>query len=142
VTGAHPVGRFPPSQRVKKRLEFEAAQGSGRKAILPHFVLLLYARSRSGEARLGVVASRRIGSAVIRNRAKRLVREAFRATRQLWMPGIDVVVIVRRPLEGMKLEDVRSEWMSRGELVRKRELEAQRDLDGRARTSDAARAPG
>jgi hypothetical protein len=58
------------------------------------------------------------------------------------MPGIDVVVIVRRPLEGMKLEDVRSEWMSRGELVRKRELEAQRDLDGRARTSDAARAPG
>jgi ribonuclease P protein component len=137
VTGARPVGRFPPSQRVRKRLEFEAAQGNGRKAILPHFVLLLYARAAVGEARLGVVASRRIGSAVIRNRAKRLVREAFRATRQLWMPGIDVVVIVRRPLEGMKLEDVRSEWTSRAELVQKREREARRDLERRSIVDDA-----
>ncbi len=142
MTGARPVGRFPASQRVKKRLEFQAAQNAGRKAILPHFVLLLYARADSGEARLGVVASRRIGGAVIRNRAKRLIREAFRATRQLWMPGIDVVVIVRRPLEGMKLDDVRSEWMSRGELVQKRELEARRDLVGRSAAEDVARSSG
>ena len=127
MTGARPVGRLPPSQRVKKRLEFEAAQGSGRKATLPHFVLLLYARAETGETRLGIVASRRVGTAVVRNRAKRLVREAFRATREIWMPGMDVVVIVRRPLEGMKLDDVRSEWKSREEQLRRRALEAQRD---------------
>ncbi|HEX4340116.1 MAG TPA: ribonuclease P protein component [Polyangiaceae bacterium] len=142
MPGARPVGRFPPSERVKKRLEFRAAQDSGRKAILPHFILLLYARAESGDARLGVVASRKIGCAVIRNRAKRLVREAFRATRPLWMPGIDVVVIVRRPLEGMKLDDVWSEWMSRGELVRKRGLEARRDLELRTGIAPAAGVPG
>jgi ribonuclease P protein component len=131
VTGAHPVGRFPSAQRVKKRLEFEAAQSAGRKAVLPHFVLLLYARGEAGEARLGIVASRRVGTAVIRNRAKRLVREAFRATRQLWMPGIDVVVIVRRPLEGMKLEHVCSEWTSRDKLLEKRTAEARADLGKR-----------
>jgi ribonuclease P protein component len=103
---------------------------------------LLYARAESGDARLGVVASRKIGCAVIRNRAKRLVREAFRATRPLWMPGIDVVVIVRRPLEGMKLDDVWSEWMSRGELVRKRGLEARRDLELRTGIAPAAGVPG
>ena len=86
MTGAVPVGRFPPAQRLQKRLEFQTAQSAGRKAILPHFVLLLYARAESGEARLGIVASRRVGTAVIRNRAKRLVREAFRATRHLFMP--------------------------------------------------------
>ena len=128
MAGARPVGRFPPSERVKKRLEFQTAQNTGTKAILPHFVVLFYARAEDGEARLGVVASRKVGTAVVRNRAKRLVREAFRATRQLWMPGIDVVVIVRDALEGMKLEDVRSEWTSRAELLHKRELDARRAL--------------
>jgi ribonuclease P protein component len=142
VTGAVPVGRFPPAQRVQKRLEFEAAQSAGRKAILPHFVLLLYARAESGEARLGIVASRRVGTAVIRNRAKRLVREAFRATRHLFMPGIDVVVIVRRPLEGMKLENVRTEWISRDKLLYKRALEAREDRLRRLQAAEAeARRP-
>lgn len=142
MTGARPVHRFPPAQRVKKRLEFQTAQGTGRKAVLPHFILLLYARAMDGEARLGIVASRRIGNAVIRNRAKRLVREAFRATRNLFTPGMDVVVIVRRPLEGMKLEDVRREWTSRADLLAKRELEARADFARRRETDDVARVPG
>ncbi len=142
MTGARPVDRFPPAQRVKKRLEFQAAQGTGRKAVLPHFILLLYARAMDGEARLGIVASRRIGNAVVRNRAKRLVREAFRATRNLFTPGMDVVVIVRRPLEGMKLEDVRLEWTSRADLLAKRELEARADLARRQRAGGPARVPG
>jgi ribonuclease P protein component len=141
VTGARPVGRFPPAQRVKKRLEFEAAQGAGRKATLPHFILLFYARKGGGEARLGIVASRRIGTAVVRNRAKRLVREAFRATRELWVPGMDVVVIVRRPLEGMKLDEVRSEWKSREELLHRRTEEARRDERERSLLAGEARRP-
>ena len=141
MTGARPVGRFPPSQRVKKRLEFEAAQGSGRKATLPHFVLLLYARAETGETRLGIVASRKIGTAVVRNRAKRLVREAFRATREIWMPGMDVVVIVRRPLEGMKLDDVRSEWKSREEQIHRRAMEARRDCAARLAREGQAGGP-
>jgi ribonuclease P protein component len=141
VTGARPVGRFPAAQRVKKRLEFEAAQGSGRKATLPHFVLLLYARAESGEARLGIVASRRVGTATVRNRAKRLIREAFRATRELFLPGMDVVVIVRRPLEGMKLDDVRNEWKSREDVVRRRTVEAQRDRTARGELPAPRAAP-
>jgi len=47
------------------------------------------------------------------------------------MPGIDVVVIVRRSLEGMKLDEVRSEWKSCEELLRRRTLEAQRDRRAR-----------
>jgi hypothetical protein len=43
------------------------------------------------------------------------------------MPGIDVVVIVRRPLEGMKLEHVCSEWTSREKVLGKRTAEARAD---------------
>jgi len=101
-------------------------------------VLLLYARAESGEARLGIVASRKVGTATVRNRAKRLVREAFRATREIFLPGIDVVVIVRRPLDGMKLDDVRNEWLSREDLVRRKTLEARRDHAARSRAATPA----
>lgn len=74
----------------------------------------------TGICRLGVTASRRIGVAVVRNRAKRLVREAFRATEDLWRPGIDLVVIVRKPLEDTRLQEVVREWRDVAGLLRKR----------------------
>lgn len=131
MPGASPVGRFPPAQRVRKRREFEAAQKAGRRVTTPHFVLLLHARDESGVARLGIVASRKVGNAVTRNRAKRLVREAFRSTRDLFQAGIDLVVIVRRPPESMKLVDVVDEWRAASGAVRKRTSDARRDLEQR-----------
>ncbi len=44
--------------------------------------------------RLGVVASKKVGGAVQRNRAKRLVREWFRHL-TIELPGCDVVVVLR-----------------------------------------------
>ncbi len=46
-----------------------------------------------GETRLGLAVSRRAGSAVKRNRIKRVVREAFRLDRQLYPRGLDLVVM-------------------------------------------------
>jgi ribonuclease P protein component len=99
--------------------------------VTPHFVLLLAptpdrskAPGREASARLGVTVSRRVGNAVTRNRAKRLVREAFRATRELWPPGTDVVVIVRQALAGLKCADVVGEWRRVGRAIAQRAREA------------------
>ena len=132
MPGGRPLGRFTARQRVRKRREYERVQESGRRATTPHFVFLQFAREEAGEARLGVVASRKVGTAVVRNRCKRLVREAFRQTSDLWVPGIDIVVIVRRTLNRMKLDEVVEEWRSAVSALKRRAAEATSDGERRA----------
>ena len=84
------------------------------------FVLILSVSSAADSPRLGITASRRVGNAVVRSRAKRLIREAFRATRELWPVGIDLVVIVKRAPGESKLESVVSEWQAARPQIERR----------------------
>ena len=88
----------------------------------PRFVLILSASAapHASEPRLGITASRRVGNAVVRSRAKRLIREAFRATRELWPAGIDLVVIVKRATGESKLDSVVAEFLGARPQIEKR----------------------
>jgi ribonuclease P protein component len=122
--------RFDKSRRVRKRSDYVEIQSQGRRVSTARFVIVLRARSvqRSARARLGITVSRKTGGAVLRNRAKRLVREAFRRTEELWAPGLDVVVIVKQLPDGLKLNDVVSEWERARAAVARRTSEAFEDL--------------
>jgi ribonuclease P protein component len=72
-------------------------------------LLLAAGVSADAPTRLGVVASRKVGGSVERNRCKRLVREAFRLHQGAFPPGIDVVVIVRPGTHLLALADVAGE---------------------------------
>ena len=106
---------------MRKRAEFERIQRGGARVQTARFVLIL-ARNVDGDGptRLGVTASRKVGGAVVRNRAKRLVRAAFRETLDLFAPGIDLVVIVRRSLAETRLAEVVAEWRGVQNLVQRR----------------------
>lgn len=92
--------------------------------VTAHFVILLQAQAEPCVApRLGITASRKVGNAVIRNRAKRLVREAFRSTQSLWPFGMDLVIIVRSLREGTKLADVTREWCAVANAIESRARE-------------------
>ncbi|MCL2448563.1 MAG: ribonuclease P protein component [Polyangiaceae bacterium] len=91
----------------------------------PHFTLLVAAQPPPfGPARLGLVVARKVGSAVRRNRVKRLCRECFRTYPNLVPAGIDLVVIARPGADALRLDDVRAEWRAVERLVRKRATEA------------------
>ncbi len=64
--------------------------------------------------RLGVVASRRVGGAVQRNRAKRLLREAWRLNRHRFAGGVDVILSARSDIVRVALDDVVKELLYLG----------------------------
>ncbi len=69
-----------------------------RRASASDGVLLVFAGPNGRDhARLGLSVSRKVGGAVVRNRWKRIVREAFRLSQADLPPGVDLVVIPRAP---------------------------------------------
>jgi ribonuclease P protein component len=85
---------FPHSRRLKTPAEFDRCYR--RKRTASDSVLIVYACENNLEhPRMGCSVSRRVGGAVVRNRYKRLFREAFRLTQHDLPGGVDLVLIPR-----------------------------------------------
>lgn len=81
---------FPRHVRLRHKRDFDAVFATGVYAADPTLVVNA-ARNELGYTRLGVVVSRKTGNAVVRNRWKRLIREAFRHERWQLPAGLDLV---------------------------------------------------
>lgn len=87
------MSRFPKSSRLLKSAEFDRV--FQRRRSRGDGVLVVYAcENEIGAPRLGLVVSRKAGNAVVRNRWKRCLREAFRLS-QSELPPVDLVVLPR-----------------------------------------------
>ena len=92
--------RFRAANRLKKRYEFRQVQLSGRRIHTPHFLIVVQPNALS-TTRLGITVTKKVGSAVQRNRIKRVVREVFRRNRALFPASHDVVFIAKRGSQGI-----------------------------------------
>jgi ribonuclease P protein component len=78
--------------------------------------VILYVAPEAGEARAGFVVSKRVGGAVARNRARRILRAAWRSLAPSVAEGVDAVFIARESIKGAKTQDLEPEMR---ELLRR-----------------------
>jgi ribonuclease P protein component len=105
--------------RLKKSADFQRVRRLG-KAIAHPFVVLLYLPNQSEHIRIGVAAGKSVGNAVVRNRAKRILRAAIRAQIPNIKTGYDCILIARTPIQktdSTKLQAVLARLLARANLL-------------------------
>jgi ribonuclease P protein component len=108
--------------RLTRSEDFKRVRRSGKSYAHPLVVLIVQAHDQRnatdlravGErspnqprVKVGVAAGRTVGTAVYRNRAKRLLREAMRTLMPNITPGLDLILIARPGLVSASLEETR-----------------------------------
>lgn len=84
-------------EHLRKRSEFLRVTKGCDSWVTPAFIIQLYKRAPEGPFRYGITASRKVGGAVERNRAKRRLRALLRQVLPLLgSPGNDYVLIARK----------------------------------------------
>ena len=86
---------FRAPEHIRARGDFERIYNTGRR-LSGRLMILFIGTNGTSHPRLGIAATRKLGSAVVRNRAKRLARELFRHHKP--PGGLDIVVIPRREM--------------------------------------------
>jgi len=109
------------SHRLRKNEQFQEVFQKGNSAANKQFVL--YSAKQEGQAafRAGISVSKKIGNAVIRNRVKRLIREALSRLESKIPSGLDLIIIARPGVEAMSLDAIEQSLvhvMKRAKVIR------------------------
>jgi len=83
----------------------------GNQTQAGRYLVMWLRNNGTGLGHVGVMATKRIfRRAVDRNRARRLLRETYRLNQHRLLPGVDVILLARRPIVGVKRGEVDREF--------------------------------
>ncbi len=103
---------FERGRRLRARAEFDRVFQKGRRLDGRQFVMIALPNGKK-EHRLGMTVGRKLGAAVIRNRARRLLRESFRRLEPAAGQGFDLVIVARADIVGRTQSEVDREFRER-----------------------------
>ena len=96
---------------LRKEKDFSAIYKKG-KSVGDRYIVLFYRNNRLGYNRTGFLASKKVGNSVKRNRAKRLMKESYRALQDRLPEGYDFIFIARNTICGRKCAEVQKSLIS------------------------------
>jgi len=111
--------RFGRAMRIKQARDFSRARLDGRRLVGGSFIVNWRALPADSTSRLGVITTKKLGNAVIRARARRLLREVFRLHQHDLVQPVDLVLVAQRKLVGQKRPAVETVYL---EMLRKARL--------------------
>ena len=94
-------------QKFKLNKDFRRLYGRGKPYVSDHFVMYVM-RSRFDGVRLGITTGKKVGGAVDRNHARRLVRAAAAELLAGFCGSCDIVVVCRKPIVEVKSTEVQA----------------------------------
>jgi len=90
--------------------QFRFCYDGGRKIVTRYAIVFMRKPATPDRIRIGVVASRKVGGAVKRNRARRLLRETARSLAPCWRDeSMWIVFVAREAINGQRAQDVRED---------------------------------
>jgi ribonuclease P protein component len=104
--------RFPRAARIKAAREFQRARQEGSRLVFGCLVANWRRLASDARSRLGVVTSAKIGGAVCRSRARRLLRESFRLHQNQLAQPLDLVLVARPSIVGKAFKEVESDFLT------------------------------
>jgi ribonuclease P protein component len=104
--------RFGRTARIKQGRDFARLRKVGERLSYGCLVANWVRLAPPARSRLGVITASRIGPAVVRNRARRLLRESFRLRQLDLAAPVDLVLVARPSIVGKGLADVQRDLMS------------------------------
>ena len=93
---------------LKNDYEFRRAYNKGKSAASGSVVVYAFKKKRGG-IRIGITTGKKIGNAVKRNRARRLIREAYRLMKAELSGNWDIVFVARTRTAELKMQDVQKD---------------------------------
>lgn len=103
--------RFPRASRLKQKGEFLRARAQGQRLVCGCLIANVLPQPPGSPSRLGVVTSKKVGEAVGRNRARRLMRESFRLHQHDLERPVDLVLVARPSIAGKAFADVERDFL-------------------------------
>lgn len=91
---------------LRGQLNFDKVYKRG-KSIADRHVILFRRKNGRDENRIAFLASKKVGNAVQRNRARRLMKEAYRNIENFPFSGEDIIFIARKGIDKVKMKDVK-----------------------------------
>ncbi|MBE6777241.1 MAG: ribonuclease P protein component [Ruminococcaceae bacterium] len=87
--------------KLKENRDFRRVYNKGKSFVCPYFVVYIN-KNRGDQPRLGITVSKKIGNAVKRNRAKRVITAAFSTVCPKIISGYDFVIVARTRILDVK----------------------------------------
>ena len=112
---------FPKNQHLRRSRDIRWLIKSGRKYVSSSMILYVI-KTADQTLKAGFIVSKRLGQAVLRNRVKRLMREAFRTQKHLFGEGRWLVFLARSGVKEWKYSTVFDEMAQLTQKIKSEEL--------------------